>query len=96
MRTLRSTRKKTKLYHDRKILKKEFEVGDKVLLLIFKSMWIDPFVVSNVFDYGAVEIISEKIGKVLKVNGHRLKIFIEGESTSSQVCKITLLHPTYT
>ena len=60
-----------------------------------KSKWIGPFIVSKVFNYGAIEIISEKIEKVLKVNGHRLEIFIEGEPTSSQVRKITLFHPSY-
>ena len=61
-----------------------------------KFKWIDPFVVSNIFDYDAVEIICEKTGKVLKMNGHRLKIFIHGESMSSQVYKISLHHITYT
>ena len=93
-------KEKTKIYYNRKIFRKEFKVGDKVLLynsslsfmsVKLKSKWIGTFVVSHIFDYGAVEIISEKIGKVLKVNGHKLKIFIEGESTSSQVCKISLL-----
>ena len=53
-------KEKTKLYHDRKILRKEFKVGDKVLLYKsslyimlgkLKSKWIGPFVVSNIFDY---------------------------------------------
>jgi hypothetical protein len=43
-----------------------------------RSHWIGPFVVSNVFSYGAVEIISLETNKVLKVNGHRLKPFYEG------------------
>jgi hypothetical protein len=47
------------------ITRKEFNVGDKVLLYhsrlkLFpgklRSHWIAPFVVSNVFSYGAVEI----------------------------------------
>jgi len=43
--------------------------------------WIGPFVVSNVFSYGAVEITSSETNKVLKVNGHRLKPFYEGWTT---------------
>jgi len=72
------------------ITRKEFNVGDKVLLYhsrlkLFpgklRSRWIGPFVVSNVFPYGAVEITSLETNKVLKVNGHRLKPFYEGWTT---------------
>ena len=45
------------------------------------SRWIGPFVVSNVFHYGAFEITSLETNKVLKVNGHRLKPFYEGWMT---------------
>jgi hypothetical protein len=60
-------KEKTKSLHDRMITRKEFNVGDKVLfyhsrLKLFpgklRSCWIGPFVVSNVFPYGAVEITS--------------------------------------
>jgi hypothetical protein len=43
-----------------------------------RSHWIGPFVVSNVFSYGAVEITSLERKKVLKVNEHQLKTFYEG------------------
>jgi hypothetical protein len=79
-------KEKTKSLHDRMITRKEFHIGDKVLyhsrLKLFhgklSSCWIGPFVVSNVFPYGAVEITSLETNKVLKVNGHRLKPFYEG------------------
>ncbi|KAL9400782.1 hypothetical protein Peur_004631 [Populus x canadensis] len=82
-------KEKTKSLHDRMITRKEFNVGDKVLyhsrLKLFpgklRSRWIGPFVVSNVFSYGAVEITSLETNKVLKVNGHRLKPFYEGWTT---------------
>ncbi|KAL9391718.1 hypothetical protein Peur_015638 [Populus x canadensis] len=83
-------KEKTKSLHDRMITRKEFNVGDKVLLYhsrlkLFpgklRSRWIGPFVVSNVFSYGAVEIRSLETNKVLKVNGHRLKHFYEGWTT---------------
>ena len=69
-------KEKTKSLHDRLITRKEFNVGDKVLYHScfklfpgkFCSCWIGPFVVSDVFPYGAVEITSLKINKVLKVN----------------------------
>jgi len=70
--------------------KKEYNVWDKVLLYhsrlkllpgMLRSHWIGPFVVSNVFPYGAVEITSLETNKVLKVNGHRLKPFYESWTT---------------
>jgi len=83
-------KEKTKSLHDRMITRKEFNVGDKVLLYHLRlkffpeklrSRWIGPFIVSNVFPYGVVEITSLETNKVLKVNGHRLKPFYEGWTT---------------
>ena len=82
---------------------KEFHVGDKVLLYhsrleLFpgklRSPWIGPFVVSNIFPYGALEIISLEINKVLKVNGHRLKPFCEGWTTKI-TASVELAEPIY-
>jgi hypothetical protein len=59
--------KKIKSLRDRMIIRKEFNVGDKVLLYhsrlkLFPGKlrfhWIGPFVVSNILSYGTVEIIS--------------------------------------
>ncbi|CAL8090111.1 unnamed protein product [Prunus armeniaca] len=75
-------KEKTKQYHDKKILKKTFEKRQKVLLFnsrlkLFpgklRSRWIDPFVITNAFDHGEVEIQNIKDGSTFKVNGHRLK-----------------------
>ena len=80
-------KEKVKVFHDKMISRKEFEVGQKVLLyhsrLLFfpgklRSRWIGPFVVTNVFPHGAVEIQSLATSKVFKVNGHRLRPFYEG------------------
>ncbi|XP_031112037.1 uncharacterized protein LOC116016008 [Ipomoea triloba] len=85
-------KEKTKMFHDNMILRKSFEVGQKVLLYNsrlklmpgkLRTRWIGPFVVSNVFPYGAIEIKSIDTGKVFKVNGHRLKPFHEGMSIFS-------------
>jgi len=59
-----------------------------------RSHWIGPFVVSNVFSYGAVEIISLETNKVLKVNGHRLKPFCKGWTTEFTV-SVELAEPIY-
>ncbi|XP_021629601.1 uncharacterized protein LOC110627561 [Manihot esculenta] len=56
---------KSKAFRDSLISRKQFTVGHKVLLFdsrlkLFlgklKSCWIGPFVVENIFPYGAVEI----------------------------------------
>jgi len=96
-------KEKIKSLHDRMIARKEFNVGDKVLfyhsrLKLFpeklRSCWIGPFVVSNVFPYGAVEITSLETNKVLKVNGHCLKPFYEGRTTEL-TASIELAEPIY-
>ncbi|KAI3669358.1 hypothetical protein L6452_40591 [Arctium lappa] len=80
-------KEKTKAFHDNRISRKKFTKGQKVLLYhsrlkLFpgklRSRWLGPFVVTNVFDHGAVEIQSLSTGQVFKVNGHRLKPFYEG------------------
>ncbi|XP_071923079.1 uncharacterized protein [Coffea arabica] len=82
-------KEKSKIFHDQQVSRKTFVVGQKVLLYhsrlkLFpgklRSRWIGPFVVSNVFHYGAVEIQSLKTEKKFVVNGHRLKPYYEGFS----------------
>ncbi|KAH9648339.1 hypothetical protein KPL70_025542 [Citrus sinensis] len=58
-------KEKTKTFHDRMILRKEFSVGQKVLLFHSKLKLFP------------VEIRSPTSDKVFKVNGHRLKPFYE-------------------
>ncbi|XP_062008347.1 uncharacterized protein LOC133725208 [Rosa rugosa] len=79
-------KEKTKAFHDKMITRKTFVVGQKVILFhsrlkLFpgklRSRWVGPFVITNVFSHGAVEIRSEKTNKIFKVNGHRLKIYYE-------------------
>ncbi|XP_052626717.1 uncharacterized protein LOC128133362 [Lactuca sativa] len=96
-------KEKTKAYHDRAISRKTFIQGKKVLLYhsIFKlisgnlrSRWVGPFVVTRVFDHGAVEITSKQMGKTFKVNGHRLKPFYEGFEVKNEEVD-ELENPTY-
>ena len=77
----------TKAFHDKLISRKEFVVGQKVLLFhsrikLFpgklRSRWVGPFIVVKVYAHGAVDIESPKTGKSLKVNGHKQKLFYEG------------------
>jgi hypothetical protein len=77
---------RTKAYHDKIIKSKIFNIGQKVLLYnsrlkLFpgklRSRWTGPFVVTNIFEHGAVELQSFKTNQTFKVNGHRLKVFYE-------------------
>jgi hypothetical protein len=72
--------------HDQSILRRYFEPGQKVLLYnsrlhIFpgklRSRWTGPFIVRSVFPYEAIEIKDPKNGTIFKVNGQRLKPFLE-------------------
>ncbi|XP_028802716.1 uncharacterized protein LOC114757797 [Neltuma alba] len=83
-------KERTKAIHDKLILRREFHVGQKVLLYVsrlklmpgkLRSRWEGPFIVTNVFPYGAVEIKREPTGRCFTVNGHRLKPYYEGFST---------------
>jgi hypothetical protein len=78
---------KMKKTHDQNILRRSFEVGQKVLynsrLHLFpgklKSRWTGPFIVRVVSTHGAIEIEDLKSGNTQKVNGQRLKPFLELE-----------------
>ena len=93
-----------KVFHHKMISRKEFKVGQKVLLYhsqlrLFlgklRSRWIGPFVVTNVFPHGTIEIQIWATSKVFKVNGHRLKPFYEGLQVEN-VAKLDLEDPIYT
>ncbi|XP_021750408.1 uncharacterized protein LOC110716081 [Chenopodium quinoa] len=78
---------KTKAFHDKNIARKSFQVGKKVLLLFnarlklfpgkLQTRWLGPFVVTNVFPHGAVEIKDFNTNKTFKVIGYRLKPFYD-------------------
>jgi len=97
-------KEKKKKFHDSSIARKEFIVGQQVLLYNsrlglmggkLRSKWIGPFVVTNVYPYGAVEIKSQSTDKSFKVNGHRLKPFLSNPALVDTVVEETsLLDPT--
>jgi len=85
-------KERTKKWHDKHILQKNFKSGDLVLLYnsrlkLFpgklRSKWSGPFQVRTVLPYGTVEISSEKT-RPFKVNGHRLKIYNAGAAVEAQ------------
>ncbi|KAL4308723.1 hypothetical protein GQ457_01G012200 [Hibiscus cannabinus] len=78
-------KEKTKKWHDRKILPKEYQPGQQVLLFnsrlkLFpgklKSRWSGPFIISHVSPHGAITIKSPKDDNKFKVNGQRLKLYM--------------------
>ena len=91
-----------KVFHDKHILRKSFTPGQKVLLYnsrlhLFpgklRSRWSGPFIVRTVFPYGAIEIENPKNGDLFKVNGQRLKPFLE--LRTPEVEEILLDDPVY-
>ena len=75
-------KEKMKKYHDLKIEKREFMVGDLVLLFnsrfcLFlrklKSKWTGLYLITQLFPHGVVKL-ENKEGVRFKVNGQRIKI----------------------
>ncbi|KAL8507395.1 hypothetical protein ACS0TY_018080 [Phlomoides rotata] len=82
--------KETKVFHVARISKKNFTVGQKVLLQHSKlkffpgklrSRWLGPHVITKKFAHGAVEIQSLKTKNTFKVNDHQLKEYRKGFQT---------------
>ncbi len=96
-------KEKTKALHDKLIVRKNFVVGQKVLLYNsrlklmpgkLRSRWEGPFVVTNIFSYGVVELLDVTTKRNFKVNGHRLKPFHEAFQEQPME-EVALLDPTY-
>ena len=83
-------KERTKRWHDKRIKKKDFAPGDKVLLFnsrvkLFghgklRSKWQGPLKVISTSSHGAITLQNNK-GMLFKVNGHHLKIFLEPKNT---------------
>lgn len=96
-------KEKTNYCHDKQILKKNFEVRQKVLLFYSRlklflgklySRQVGPFVITNIFSHGVAEIRSLKIDKEFKVNGRRWKLYYENFQTLN-VKEVPLYKPAY-
>ncbi|CAL1394164.1 unnamed protein product [Linum trigynum] len=81
-------KERTKRLHGTRLnVPKEFQVGDRVFLFNARlklfpgklcSRWSGPFMVTQVFPHGAVEISNAQI-EPFKVNGHLLKLYLGGD-----------------
>ncbi|CAM8959597.1 unnamed protein product [Rhodiola kirilowii] len=92
---------RTKLYHDKFILRRKFEVGQQVLLFSsrlrlmpgkLRSRWTGPYTITRIFNHGALELKSPTGGDRFKVNGQRVKHY-HGE-VDQTVQQFDLAEPT--
>jgi hypothetical protein len=87
-------KEKVKQWHDKRILKREFHVREKVLLYRSRlrffagkllSKWEETYVIEEVYRSGAIKIVSLKDNTTQVVNGQRLKHYIAGDSYNEDV-----------
>ncbi|KAL1554917.1 hypothetical protein AAHA92_15421 [Salvia divinorum] len=87
-------KERTKMRHDKNLRRKEFQIGQRVLLFQSrlklmpgkqKSKWIGPFTIVALRANGAVELKgSNPNSNSFLVNGHRVKLFRD----SSELCVV--------
>ncbi|XP_074289329.1 uncharacterized protein LOC141614484 [Silene latifolia] len=80
-------KEKARSWHDKMVTRRIFEEGQDVLVFQsrlknfpgkLRSRWYEPYKVKKVFPHGAVEVENPTSGKVIKVNGQRLKHYFKG------------------
>ena len=98
----RIAKDKVKKWHDQIVMRKTFREGEKVLLYdsklhIFpgklKSRWMGPYLIYKVHPNGVVEIGNLNGGSTFKVNGQRLKLYLEPMVQSKE--DLYLLEPPF-
>ena len=80
-------KEKFRRWHDKRIQKREFNVGDYVLLYNSRlrffvgkplSKWEDPYIIEEVYRSGAIKINNAEGTNPKVVNGQRIKHYISG------------------
>ncbi|RDX65698.1 hypothetical protein CR513_55628, partial [Mucuna pruriens] len=79
-------KQKVKLFHDQSILRKDFHISQKLIAGKFRSRWDGPFVITNIFPHGVVQLKDEHTNRTFQVNGHQVnghqvKPFHEGPAS---------------
>ncbi|XP_028088260.1 uncharacterized protein LOC114288845 [Camellia sinensis] len=74
---------RTKAFHDKHISRK------------LRSQWDGPYKVIEVFLHGAVEIKNPQDGTTFKVNGQRLKHYVDGIERGEMIEVVHLTDPIY-
>ena len=91
---------KIKIRHDQQIHRKTFHVGQNVLLYnsrlhLFleklRSRWSGPYQITEIFPHGAIGVQNPKNDMFFKVNGQRLKPYVE--SFRGEVDCVDLIDP---
>jgi hypothetical protein len=90
-------KEKTKAFHDQHIRPKTFEPDQKVWLFPSKLhyRWDGPFTVISISPHGAIELRDPKDGNIFKVNGQRLKPYIQNLEPSTDMESVKLMDPIY-
>ena len=94
-------KERSKRWHDHRIQQKEFKEGDKVLLFNYRvklfgegklrSKWQGPYTIINTSPHDAITIQDDD-GNIFKVNGQRLKVFLEPSyNTNLEIDRIDLI-----
>ncbi|KAL6325711.1 hypothetical protein AAG906_023595 [Vitis piasezkii] len=93
-------KERLKKWHDQLVNQKNFTKGQRVLLYdsklhLFpgklKSRWTGPFIIHDVQSNGVVELLNFNSTRTFKVNGHRLKPYMESFSRDKE--EFILLDP---
>ena len=93
-------KQRLKRWHDQLVSCEEFQKGQRVLLYDFKlhifprklkSRWIGPFTIQQVYSNEVVELLNSNSTESFKINGHRLKPFVEPFSQDKE--EIIFLEP---
>ena len=93
---------KKKRIHDKMIIRKDLRPG--MLAPLFnsrlklfpgklKSRWYGPYRIKEVFPYGAVVLEDLKSGDTFKVNGHRVKPYLQGIEEAKVIEQMELTEP---
>lgn len=86
-------KERMKNLNEKKLVRKEFQVGQKVLL--YKSRWkrllgkwkagkFGPFIVNKVLAYGVVEIKDPGDSRTCIVKGNKLRTYVGSENASEK------------
>ena len=95
-------KEKFKRWHDKKIQKREFKVGEQVILYnsCFRffagkllSKWEGPYVIEEVYRSGAIKINNSEGTNPKVVNGQRIKHYISGTPINVESNIIQTLTP---
>ena len=93
-------KEKVKKWHEKRILKPEFNVGDKVLLYRSRfrfslgkllSKWEGPYLVEDVYHSSVIKINNFEGTKPHVVNGQRLKHYMAGDPVNVEADVIQVM-----